>query len=259
MSNPFVLFASFCFGLCIGSFLNVCISRLPESLSIISPGSRCPDCKTPIRFYDNIPVLSWIWLKRKCRSCGLPIAIRYPLIELLTGGFAMCILLKYGLTFSALVYFLFIATLLVVTFIDIDHQIIPNGITLPGIPLFFAAAVLLTPVGYLDALIGIIVGGGSLYLVALIYYLVTGTEGMGGGDIKLLAMIGAMIGWQGVLFTIFISSVIGTLIGGTLMLATEKGMKFAVPFGPFLSIAAVLHVFFGDALINWYLYGAPLF
>lgn len=259
MSNPFILLASFCFGLCIGSFLNVCISRLPEGASIVSPGSRCPECKTPIHFYDNVPVLSWLWLKGKCRSCRLPIAIRYPLIELLTGGFALCTVLKYGLAFAALAYFIFIATLLVVTFIDIDHQIIPNEITLPGIPLFFAAAVLLPSVGYLDALIGIVVGGGSLYLVALIYYTITGTEGMGGGDIKLLAMIGAMIGWQGVLFTIFVSSVIGTLIGGTMMLATEKGMKFAVPFGPFLSAAAVLHVFFGQALINWYLYGTPLF
>jgi len=255
MSNPLIFVAIFGFGLCIGSFLNVCISRLPAGDSIVYPGSRCPRCATPIRFYDNIPVLSWIWLRGKCRSCRMPIAFRYPVIELLSGAFAVCTVLKFGLSLSALIYFLFIAVLLVVTFIDIDHQIIPNEITLPGIPIFFAATLLLPYIGYKDALIGILAGGGSLYLVGLGYYLATGIEGMGGGDVKLLAMIGALIGWQGVLFTVFVASITGTLVGGTMMMAAEKNMKFAVPFGPFLSVGAVLHVFFGHALIDWYMFG----
>lgn len=259
MSNPFILGFSFIFGLCIGSFLNVCISRLPSGDSIIYPGSRCPRCLTPIRAYDNIPVLSWFWLRGKCRACRLPIAFRYPVIEILSGGFALCAVLKFGITLSALVYFLFVAVLLVVTFIDLDHQIIPNEITLPGIPLFFAAAMILPNINYIDSLIGIVAGGGSLYLVGLAYYLATGIEGMGGGDIKLLAMIGALIGWQGVLFTIFVASVTGTIIGGTMMMAAEKNMKFAVPFGPFLSVGAVLHVFFGQAIIQWYLFGTRPF
>ncbi|MGM0452269.1 MAG: prepilin peptidase [Thermodesulfobacteriota bacterium] len=259
MSNPFVLIAGFCFGLCVGSFLNVCICRLPGKDSVVSPGSRCPRCKTPIRFYDNIPVLSYIWLAGKCRFCNEPISLRYPLVELLSGGFAVCSVMKFGLHYFTLIYFIFIAVLLVITFIDLDHQIIPDIITLPGIPIFFAGALLLPQIHYIDSIIGIIAGGGSLYAVTVGYYLITGSEGMGGGDIKLLAMIGAVIGWQGVILTIFAASVTGTLIGGTIMLVSGKNLKLAVPFGPFLAFGAIIYVFFGQSLIHWYLYGIKPF
>jgi leader peptidase (prepilin peptidase)/N-methyltransferase len=170
------------------------------------------------------------------------------------GLFCLGVLLKYGLTFPAVVYYVFIATLIVITFIDIDHRIIPDYLSLPGIPIFFLASLALPSLTYWDAIIGILVGGGSLFLVAWTYHLITKKEGMGGGDIKLLAMIGALIGWKGVLFTIFISSAAGALSGMTIMLLTRQNMKLAVPFGPFLAIGAIAYIFFGPQLIYWYFY-----
>jgi len=242
----------FLLGLCIGSFMNVVIYRLPASESIVRPASRCPKCHTPIRFYDNIPVFSWLILRGKCRHCGVRIPIRYALIELMGGVTALAIYLRFGMTAQGLIYFLFVATLLVITFIDIDHRIIPDRITLPGIPLFFVASLVLPVPTAVDAALGVLVGGGSLLLIAWGYSLLTGREGMGGGDIKLLAMIGALLGWQGVIFTVFISSAVGTLTGILWMLRAQKGMKLAIPFGPFLSIGAIFYIFYGPALINWY-------
>ena len=242
----------FILGLCIGSFLNVCIYRLPASQSIAHPGSRCPKCGTSIAFYDNIPVISYLWLKGHCRYCRVKIPMRYPIVELLGGLFALSTFLKFGLTLQSLVYFAFIACLLVVTFIDLDHRIIPDIITLPGIPIFFAASFAVTSVAFKDALLGILIGGGSLFFVAWTYSLITKKEGMGGGDIKLLAMMGALMGWQGVLFTIFVSSLVGTLSGLAVMVQSRKGMKLAVPFGPFLAIGGITYIFFGTQLIGWY-------
>jgi leader peptidase (prepilin peptidase)/N-methyltransferase len=156
------------------------------------------------------------------------------------------------LTVEALIYYVFIASLLVVTFIDLDHRIIPDVITLPGIPLFFAASFAIPTVAYKDALLGILIGGGSLYLVAWAYYQITKKDGMGGGDIKLLAMMGALVGWQGVVFTIFVSSLVGTLSGLAVMLQSRQGMKLAVPFGPFLALGAISYIFFGTQMITWY-------
>ncbi len=240
------------FGLCIGSFLNVCIYRVPAAKSIVFPGSMCPSCQTPIRIYDNIPLLGFLWLGGRCRHCRAPISIRYPLIELLTGTLALGLFLKYGASLDAVIYFAFACVLIVITFIDIDHRIIPDRISLPGIFLFFLAALALPSMTWLEALLGIAIGGGSLFLVALVYHLLTRKEGMGGGDIKLLAMIGALLGWKGVLFTIFVSSAVGTLTGLAIMAATRQNMKLAVPFGPFLSIGALAYVFVGPQLIGWY-------
>lgn len=242
----------FILGLCIGSFLNVCIYRLPASQSIVRPRSKCPECNSSIAFYDNIPVLSFLWLKGRCRHCGLKIGLRYPTVELLTGIFALTTFFKFGLNVEALIYFAFIACLLVVTFIDLDHRIIPDVITLPGIPICFAASFALPAITYKAALLGILAGGGSLFLVAWVYSLITKKEGMGGGDIKLLAMMGALLGWKGVVFTIFISSLVGTLSGLAVMLHSRKGMKLAVPFGPFLAIGGITYIFFGPRLIHWY-------
>jgi leader peptidase (prepilin peptidase)/N-methyltransferase len=244
----------FIFGVCIGSFMNVCIYRLPASKSIINPArSICPTCGNTIRFYDNIPVLSYLWLKGKCRHCNSPIAVRYLLVELTGGFFALCIYFKFGITIEAFLYYALISSLLVITFIDIDNQIIPDVITLPGIPIFFFASFAFAAITYKDSLLGILAGGGSLLLIAVTYNLLTKKEGMGGGDIKLLAMIGAALGWKGVLFTIFIGSAIGTLIGIILMLRTRRGLKLAIPFGPFLSMGAIIYIFFGSSIINWYL------
>jgi leader peptidase (prepilin peptidase) / N-methyltransferase len=248
----FVDMLAFIFGACIGSFLNVCIYRIPAALSIVHPGSSCPHCKTMIPFYDNIPILSYLALKGKCRRCKAPIAIRYPLVELIGGLFSLACLLSFGPTLHAAVIFIFIATLMVVTFIDLDHRIIPDKISLPGIPLFFLAAFAVPTVTWRASLIGIAAGGGSLFLVAWVYHLITGREGMGGGDIKLLAMIGAMVGWRGILFTLFAASAIGTIIGVLAMIRSGKGMKLAIPFGPFLAMGAILYLFFGNAIIYWY-------
>jgi leader peptidase (prepilin peptidase)/N-methyltransferase len=170
----------------------------------------------------------------------------------MTGIVALNVLLIFGLTLEGLVYFAFISSLLVITFIDIDHKIIPNVITLPGIPIGFIASFALPAVTLKDSALGLLVGGGSLWLVAWAYSLITRKDGMGGGDIKLLAMMGTIIGWQGVIFTIFVSSAVGTLVGITVILVQDKNMKFAVPFGPFLSIGAITYVFLGQKIIYWY-------
>jgi leader peptidase (prepilin peptidase)/N-methyltransferase len=241
-------------GLCFGSFLNVCIYRLPAGRSIIRPASSCTGCNTPIRWYDNIPVISYLILGGRCRTCNTIISLRYPIVELLTGLFALGAWLRFGPHPQTVVYFVFIAALLVITFIDIDHRIIPDAISLPGIPIGFILSFLLPQIGWRDSLLGIVIGGGSLFAVAWGYHRLTGKEGMGGGDIKLLGMIGAFIGWQGVLFTIMASSFTGTVVGLVLMLQSRKGMKTAVPFGPFLAIGAILYLFFGPQWIAWYLH-----
>ncbi len=213
----------------------------------------CPQCGTLIRFYDNLPILSYLLLKGKCRHCHAPISFRYPVVELLSGLFAVGIFLRYDISFEAAIYYVFVATLLVITFIDIDHQIIPDIITLPGIPICFAASFALPHITYMQSIMGILVGGGSLFMVAWLYHLLTKKEGMGGGDIKLLGMMGAIIGWKGVLFTIFVASAVGTLAGMLVILKTRKSMKLAVPFGPFLAIGSIAYIFFGPQLIVWYL------
>lgn len=253
MLNPAIVFITFLFGLCIGSFLNVCIYRLPASKTITDPPrSICPSCNRQIRYYDNIPVLSYLWLKGRCRHCGTRIPFRYVVVELMTGIVAVGILFHFGLTLEGLIYFVFISSLIVMTFIDIDHRIIPDVITLPGILIGLIASFALPTMGFKDAIIGMLVGGGSLWVVAWVYYLLTRKDGMGGGDIKLLAMMGTIIGLKGVIFTIFISSAVGTLVGVTLMIIKGKNMKFAVPFGPFLSIGAITYIFFGHEIIRAY-------
>ena len=245
---------AFVFGACIGSFLNVCIYRIPASMSIVHPGSSCPNCKTKIPFYDNIPILSFLFLKGACRHCKTPISFRYPFVELLGGLCALASFLAFGPTLHAAAIFIFIAVLIVVTFIDLDHRIIPNVITLPGIPIFFLIAFAIPTIAWTESLIGIFVGGGILFSVAWIYHAITGREGMGGGDIKLLAMMGTVVGWKGILFTIFAGSAIGTVVGIlTSIKSPSEGLrKMAIPFGPFLAIGGILYVFFGEAILDWY-------
>ena len=243
----------FVLGLCIGSFLNVCIYRLPLGKSLVTPGSSCPNCGSPIRFYDNIPLVSYIILGGKCRTCRTSFSCRYPLVELMTGLLAVAVWIRFGWHPESLVFFFFCSCLLVITFIDIDHRIIPDVISLPGIVIGLASSLLIRHLDWQASLAGIAAGGGSLLAVALIYRTLTGKEGMGGGDIKLLAMIGAFTGWRGVLFTVFTASAAGTLVGLVLMIKAGKNMKLAVPFGPFLALGAITYLFFGDFLIAWYL------
>jgi leader peptidase (prepilin peptidase)/N-methyltransferase len=241
-------------GAAVGSFLNVCISRLPEGQSIISPASRCPKCLHPIRFYDNIPLISYLLLLGRCRDCRERISPRYPLIEFLTGMIALLLFWKFGLTLKYLFSFIFTCSLIVITFIDIDHQIIPDVMTLPGIPIFFLVAVFFMDLPVSEAALGILIGGGCLYLVAFSYELITKREGMGGGDIKLLAMLGAFLGWKSLLFILLVSSLLGAVVGITVMVAGGKDMKYAVPFGPFLSVAAITYIFFGSYVMSLFFY-----
>ncbi|MBI5327106.1 MAG: prepilin peptidase [Deltaproteobacteria bacterium] len=254
MTNSLMYIFSFIFGSIVGSFLNVCIYRIPEDKSIIFPPSSCPNCNKQIAFYDNIPIISYIILLGRCRNCKNPISQRYPLVEFLTGFFSVILFKAFGLSIEIPIYFVFVSSLIVITFIDLRYQIIPDVITLPGIAVGFLASYFL-PYGILNSMIGILVGGGSLLLVAAGYQLVTGREGMGGGDIKMLAMIGAFLGWKGVIITIFTGSFIGAVVGSALMLAKGKDTKYAIPFGPFLAVGAVVSLFFGDAIIDWYIMG----
>lgn len=238
------------FGAAVGSFLNVCIFRLPVNASIVKPLSQCPHCHHPIRFYDNIPLVSFIVLRGKCRDCGKKISWRYPLVELLTALLSLFLFLKFGLTLIFFVFFIFTAVLIVITFIDLDQQIIPDILTLPGIPVFFLLAIFVVKIPWLEALIGLLIGGGVLFAIAFIYELITKREGMGGGDIKLLAMIGGFLGWKSLIFILLVSSFTGAVVGITAMIIKKKDMKYAVPFGPFLSAAAIAYLFWGDAFMR---------
>lgn len=242
------------FGLFIGSFLNVCIYRIPRNESIIWPGSRCPKCGKPVRAWDNIPVISYLVLRGRCRFCSEPISVRYPVVELLSALMAVSMLYRFGPTLAFVIYYAWACVLLVITFIDLDFQIIPDRLSLGGI-LVGLPLVSFLPVTYRDALMGLVVGGGLLLAVIYGYYFLTGKEGMGGGDVKLLAMIGVFTGWQGVLFTTFASSLIGTLVGipwAYLKKGSEGTLKAAIPFGPFLALGGLIYVFWGQSLVDWY-------
>jgi len=245
---------AFIFGAAIGSFLNVCIYRIPAETSIVKPSSRCPSCGHPIRFYDNIPILSFLILRARCRDCGAKISWRYPLIELITGLMALLLFGKFGLSLVFLTFFIFTAVLIVIAFIDLDHQIIPDILSLPGIPVFFLAAVFIVKLPWLEALIGLLIGGGVLLAIAFVYELITKREGMDGGDIKLLAMIGGFLGWKSLIFVLLFSSLAGAVVGIAAMIIHKQDTKYAIPFGPFLSAAAVAWIFWGDAFMRFLIF-----
>jgi len=240
-------------GAAVGSFLNVCISRIPEGISIVSPSSRCPQCGHPIRFYDNVPVISYLFLLGKCRDCRGRISFRYPLVELITAVFAWLLFQKFALTPAYPAAFVFICVLIVIAFIDVDQQIIPHLLTLSGIPLFSLLAVLYMGLSAVDSFLGIMIGAGTLYFVAVYYEALTGREGMGGGDVNLLAMLGAFLGWKSLLFILLVSSLIGAVVGIAVILFKGKDMRYAIPFGPFLCAAAVFHLFLGDDMTRLFL------
>jgi leader peptidase (prepilin peptidase)/N-methyltransferase len=245
---------AFIFGAAIGSFLNVCIFRIPAHESIVKPLSQCPHCHQPIRFYDNIPMISFLVLRARCRDCGGKISWRYPLVELITALLALLLFMKFGLTLNFLVFFIFTAVLIAISFIDLDHQIIPDILSLPGIPIFFLAAIFIVRLPWHEALIGLLIGGGMLFLIAFVYELLTKREGMGGGDIKLLAMIGGFLGWKSLIFVVLFSSLAGAVVGITAMVIKKQDMKYAVPFGPFLSLAAVAYIFWGEIFMRFLIF-----
>ena len=248
----FVIAALALLGLMVGSFLNVCIFRIPLGQSIVHPPSRCMKCGNALRWYHNVPVVSWLVLRGRCGFCGEPVSARYPAVELLTG----VVFALHGLAFEPgplmLVRLVFAAVLIVLAFIDIDHRILPDSLTLTGIPLGIAASVWLPP-GWRASLIGVALGGGSLWLIAEGYYRWRKVEGMGMGDVKMLAMIGAVLGWRAVIVTLVLSSCSGALVGAALLTRTKDGMQYALPFGTFLSLAALAASLVGEPLVTWYL------
>jgi len=244
--------AVFVFGLMVGCFLNVCIHRLPLEQSIVRPRSRCPHCGTRIRATDNLPLLSYLLLRGRCRACAAPISIRYPLVELATGVLALLALYAFGPEAEAVRAFVFLAALLAVSLIDLDHYIIPDVISLPGVAVGVLFAVALGRPTWQESLIGATAGWLSLWLVANGYQLLTGREGMGLGDAKLLAMIGAFLGWKALPLTVLLSSLVGTVLGGALIVFRGRDAQLPIPYGPFLAGGAVVAMLYGERMIRWY-------
>ncbi len=261
------------FGLVVGSFLNVCILRLPQGISISTPRSRCPRCKTLIPWYDNIPVLSYIMLGARCRHCENKISIRYPFIEAMSGVVGVLLYLKFGFGIQWFIYFGFSAAMIVLAFIDMDHRILPDPITLNGIWIgilvsvylaqpspfiarLFRLAGIMAPhprlVAFVASLVGIIVGGGLLSAVAEAYLRLRGIEGMGFGDVKMMAMVGAFLGGPLALLTIMLGSLLGSIIGVVFMQLSGKSREYELPFGTFLGLAGIISVLYGEDLVRLY-------
>ena len=244
----------FMIGLVIGSFSNVCIYRLPRNESVIFPASHCPSCNQSIKWYDNIPLLSFLILKGKCRYCQNRISAQYPLVEFLTGYLYLVLFLLYGLQLKTFVYMLFCSALIIITFIDLKEQIIPDVISLPFIVLGFLLSFFLKNITPVDSLLGILSGGGILLLIAVAGSYLFKREAMGGGDIKLAAMVGAFLGWQLTLLSLFLGFFFGAFIG-VIVLFKNKGKNEksdSIPFGPFIALGSVISLFFGQAILNWY-------
>jgi leader peptidase (prepilin peptidase)/N-methyltransferase len=238
-------------GLAIGSFLNVVIHRLPLGQSLVSPGSRCPACGHSLGALENIPVLSYLGLRGRCRQCGVGISPRYPLVEIATAALFVLHYAIFGWTPLLAVRLLFAAAMVALFAIDLEHHLLPDAITLPGLGAGLLASLWLPP-GIRDALIGALVGGGVLWLIGEAYYRYSGEEGMGGGDVKMLAMIGAFLGWELVIVTLMLSSIAGSLVGLLLIVSKRGGLKYALPYGTFLAIAGVLASLYGATLVRWY-------
>ncbi len=249
--DPLVLAAFVIFGLAVGSFLNVCIHRVPRQASIVKPASFCPTCGYVLQWYDNIPVVSYVLLRGRCRQCKTSISIRYPTIEVVTMVIFVLHYVTFGLDIILVPRLLFACVLIVLFAIDLEHHLLPNVITLPGIVVGLAFSAMVPP-GFRDALIGTVVGGGVLWLIGEAYYRYSGQEGMGGGDVKMLAMIGAFLGWKLVVLTLVLSSILGSIVGLLVLAIRRGGLKYALPYGTFLSLAALTASLVGSRIVDWY-------
>lgn len=257
MSENLLVIFVFVFGTVIGSFLNVIIYRLPREKSIVFPPSSCPACGYKIKWYENIPIISYVFLKGRCRNCKTKISIRYPFVESITGLFAVFTYLKWGLSVESIFYFVFICLIISIIFIDFDFKIIPDELNLIG----FLSGVLFSffreDFSLLDAILGAVLGAGFLYLVAYLYFKLKGIEGLGLGDVKMLAFVGTYLGWFGSLFTIFFGSVLGAVFGLVFSLLKKKKYEgqLEIPFGPFLGVASLIYIFFGEKIKQFYFGG----
>ena len=240
------------FGLIVGSFLNVCIYRLPRRQSIVWPASGCPSCGHALSWYENIPVLSYLALRGHCRTCRAPISVVYPVIELATSATFVVMFTRFGLQPLLAVRLVFACAMIVLFVIDLKHKILPNAITVSGIVAGFAASFLVPP-GWFDSLVGVVAGAGVLFVIGEVYFRVRHEEGLGMGDVKMLGMIGAFLGWKLMLVTMVIASLLGSIVGLTVVATRKGGMKSALPFGTFLAIGALVAAVAGDAILDWYL------
>ncbi len=271
----YITFLVFCFGACMGSFLNVCIWRIPREESVISPGSHCPHCNKAIAWYDNIPIISYLVLKARCRQCGGPISGRYVIVESLIAALFVLVWLKLGIpsapppwgltpvsTLAIIpIYWLVVFGLALGTFVDLEHMIIPDRVSLGGIVLGITFSTLVPALhrepdgygGFLTAFLGAAVGVGILWLIAVLGKLIFRKDAMGMGDVKLMGAIGAFFGWQAVLFTLMISSFLGGGVGIALVSSGKKEMQSRIPYGPYIALAALIWLLWGPTLWNAYI------
>jgi leader peptidase (prepilin peptidase)/N-methyltransferase len=248
--SPLVAVSALLLGAIVGSFLNMVIARLPRKESLVSPPSHCLACMTPIRWFDNVPLLSYLWLRGRCRACGSRIGWRYPLVEAVTAALFVLAARQFGLTPQLVLALFLLSALVAVTAIDLEHQLIPDRITLPGITVGFLGSLVTPRLTWVDSLLGILVGGGILFAIIIL-----SGGGMGGGDMKLAAMLGAFLGWKPTLVALFLGALLGGLVAITLLASGRRKRKDPVPFGPFLAAGALVSLFWGEGLLRWYLGG----
>jgi len=238
-------------GLAVGSFLNVVIYRLPHGASVAWPASHCTSCGRPLSWYENVPIVSWIALRGRCRTCHARISIQYPLVEAATAALFLAGYYAFGLTSLLPVRLAFACAMIVLFAIDFEHQILPNEITLPGVVIGLVLSIFLPP-GWKSSVLGMLVGGLFPFLIAEIYLRVRGREGMGMGDFKMLAMVGAFLGWPLVWVTLIVACVLGIVIGGGVLLLSRRGMATRIPFGTFIAVAALVCAYAEPSVIRWY-------
>lgn len=238
------------FGLALGSFLNVVIARVPAGGSLVHPGSACPGCRAPLAWYDNIPVLSFAALHGRCRTCGMRISWRYPTVEVLTAAVLVVSYVDFGPSAEFLVACVLLPALIAMTAIDLQHQVIPDAITLPGIPVGLLINVATSRISWVDSVIGMLAGGG-LFLVIIL----ASRGGMGGGDLKLGALLGAFLGWKALVVALFVAIVLGGAIGAGLLATGRRGRKDPIPFGPFLAAGGAMALFWGGRMFDWWMSG----
>jgi len=243
----------FILGLIVGSFSNVCIYRIPRNESIIYPASHCPKCRSKIKPVDNIPLLSFILLKGRCRNCKSKISIQYPIVEFLTGLIYLIIYLIYGLSIQSLIYIILSSVLIIIAFIDLNEQIVPDIISLPGIVIGFITSFFVPYISFINSALGVFVGGGIILIIGLAGSVIFKKEAMGGGDVKLAAMIGAFLGWRYIIISLFLGFFLGALAGIFLILSKIKSREDVVPFGPFIALGSIITLLWGERIISWYM------
>jgi leader peptidase (prepilin peptidase) / N-methyltransferase len=247
------IFLVFVLGLIVGSFSNVCIYRIPRNESVIYPASHCPKCRNKIKPIDNIPLLSYILLKGRCRNCGSKISIQYPLVEFLTGLIYLIIYLIYGLSIQSLAYIILSSALIIITFIDLQEQMIPDVISLPGIVVGLILSFMVPYISFINSALGALVGGGIILIIAWVGSIIFKKEAMGGGDVKLTAMIGAFLGWRYTIISLFLGFFLGALIGIILIMTKIKKREDVIPFGPFIALGSIITLLWGEKILSWYI------